>query len=285
VLSLTFNPVKFRMPQRATVSLQVSNPLGAADMIVNGENSLKGWGQQLYPDQSLLYVRGFDPQTQRYRYEVNQRFGETSPARSAIRAPVTLTALMRFDIGPTRERQLLTQQLDRGRYLPGTKVPEQFLRAMYAGGGIPNPMAQILRQQDSLKLTGPQADSIATINRWFTIRSDSIWAPVTKELGALPDRYDRDEAYDRWIRARRASIDLLAQIAPHVRGLLTAEQHRRLPPFVSGYLEPRYLASIRNGTASFTGGGMMPGMGGGGQIMIGGGGGGGAVTERVIIRQ
>ncbi|GLC25696.1 carboxypeptidase regulatory-like domain-containing protein [Roseisolibacter agri] len=285
VLSLTFNPVKFRMPQRATVSLQVSNPLGAADMLVNGENSLKGWGQQLFPDQSLLYVRGFDPQTQRYRYEVNQRFGETSPARSAIRAPVTLTALMRFDIGPTRERQLLTQQLDRGRYLPGTKVPEQFLRAMYAGGGVPNPMAQILRQQDSLKLTGPQADSIATINRWFTIKTDSIWAPVTKELGALPDRYDRDDAYDRWIRARRASIDLLAQVAPHVRGLLTADQHRKLPPFISGYLEPRYLASIRNGTASFTGGGMMPGLGGGGGAVMIGGGGGGVATERVIIRQ
>jgi hypothetical protein len=285
ILSLTFNPVKFRMPQRATVSLQVSNPLSAADMLLNGENSLKGWGQQLFPDQSLLYVRGFDPQTQRYRYEVNQRFGETSPARSAIRAPVTLTALMRFDIGPTRERQLLTQQLDRGRSTAGDRMPEQFLRAMYAGGGLPNPMAQILRQQDSLKLTGPQADSIATLNRWYTIKSDSIWTPVTRYLGALPEHYDRDDAYDRWMHARRASLDLLTQVAPHVRGLLTAEQHRKLPPFIAGYLEPRYLASIRSGTASFTGGGMLPGGGGGGgQVMIGGPGGGGG-GERIIIRQ
>ncbi|MDF1502541.1 TonB-dependent receptor [Roseisolibacter sp. H3M3-2] len=282
ILSLTFNPVKFRMPQRATVSLQVSNPLGAADMLLNGEDGLKGWGQQNFPDQSLLYVRGFDPQTQRYRYEVNQRFGETSPQRSAFRAPVTVTAMMRFDVGPTRERQLLTQQLDRGRRTNGTKAPEQLLRAMYAGGGIPNPMATILRQQDSLRLTGPQADSIATLNRWFTIRSDSIWTPVTKYLGALPDDYDHGAAYDRWLRARQASIDLLARLAPHVRGLLTADQHRRLPAFVAGYLEPRYLASIRSGTASFTGGGMMMG-GGGGQVMMGGGGGGG--VERVIIRQ
>ncbi len=285
ILSLTFNPVKFRMPQRASVSLQVSNPLGAADMLINGENSLKGWGQQVFPDQALLYVRGFDPRTQRYRYEVNQRFGETSPSRSVNRAPVTLTALMRFDIGPTRERQLLTQQLDRGRTRAGDRAPEQFLRAIYAGGGLPNPMAQILRQQDSLKLTGPQADSIATLNRRYTIASDSIWAPVVKHLGALPDRYDHDDAYDRWMQARRASIDLLTQLAPHVRGLLTAEQHRKLPAFIAGYLEPRYLASIRSGTASFTGGGMMMGgMGGGGQVMIGGGGGAG-VTERIIIRQ
>jgi hypothetical protein len=281
ILSLTFNPVKFRMPQRATVSLQVSNPLGAADMLLNGEGGLKGWGQQNFPDQSLLYVRGFDAQARRYRYEVNQRFGETSPQRSAFRAPVTVTALMRFDVGPTRERQLLTQQLDRGRRTNGTKAPEQLLRAMYAGGGLPNPMATILRSQDSLRLSGPQADSIATLNRWYTIRSDSIWAPVTRYLGALPDRYDHGDAYDRWLRARQASIDLLARLAPHVRGLLTAEQYRRLPAFVSGYLEPRYLASIRSGTASFTGGGMMMGGGGGPMVMSGGGGG----AERVIIRQ
>ena len=43
---------------------------------------------------------------------------------------------------------------------------------MYGTGGIQNPMAQILRQQDSLKLTGPQADSLATMNR-------SIGAPAT----------------------------------------------------------------------------------------------------------
>jgi hypothetical protein len=68
-----------------------------------------------------------------------------------------------------------------------------------------------------------------------------------------------------------------------VKGLLTAEQQRKLPPFVASYLEPRYLASIRSGTATFVGG-MFPGMGGpvtmGGPVMIGGGGG-----AQVRIRQ
>ena len=281
VLSLSLNPVKFRMPQRATVSFQVGNPLGAADMLLHGEDNLRGWGQSIRPDESLLYVRGFDPQTRRYRYEVNERFGATRPSSSALRAPVTLTALMRFDIGPTRERQLLMQQLDRGRRTAGTRTPEQLLRAIYAGGGIPNPMAAVLRQQDSLKLTGPQADSIASLNRWYSIRSDSVWTPVVQYLGALPDRYDHGDAYDRWLRARQASIDLLSQLAPHVRGLLTAEQYRKLPPFIASTLDTRYLASIRQGTATFTGGGMMAGGGGGGPTIIGGGGGG----ERIIIRQ
>ena len=33
-LNLSFNPVKFRMPYRANLSLQVANPLGAADLLV-----------------------------------------------------------------------------------------------------------------------------------------------------------------------------------------------------------------------------------------------------------
>jgi hypothetical protein len=238
------------------------------------------------PDASLLYVRGFDPSTNRYRYEVNQRFAATNPQFSAFRAPVTLTALLRFDVGPTRERQLLTQQLNRGRTLPGNKAPEPLLRAMYGqGGGIQNPLSTILRQQDSLHLTAKQADSIAALNRWYSIRLDSIWTPVAKYLGTLPDRYDEGVAYDRYMNARHATIDMLAKIGPEVKDLLTADQRRKLPAFVASYLEPRYLASIRSGTATFVGG-MFPGAGGpvtigGGPVFMGAGGGG----AQVIIRQ
>jgi hypothetical protein len=285
MLSLTLNPVKFRMPRRATISFQLSNPLGAADLLFNGSDNLRGWGQQPIPDQSLLYVRGFDPATQRYRYEVNERFGATRPSTSAFRTPVTLTAMMRFDLGPTRERQLLTQQLDRGRRTEGTKMAEPLLRAMLgSGGGLPNPLAAILRQQDSLRLTSEQADSIATMNRWYLIRLDSIWSPVAKYLAELPDRYDESVAYDRYLAARKGTVDLLSAIAPRVKRVLTDEQERNLPAFVTSYLEPRYLASIRSGTATYTGGGMMPGMMGPGNTMITGAGPGGGQTV-TIIRQ
>ena len=260
-LSFTFNPMRVRMPQRATLSFNVSNPLGAADLLLHGSNGLHGWGQPAMPDQSLLHVRGFDQSTGRYHYEVNQRFGATLPALSAFRLPVTLTAMLRFDVGPTRERQALTLQLDRGRRTQGQKLPEQFIRLVYGQGGVPNPMAQILRQQDSLKLTSTQADSIASINRRYSVRVDSIWAPVAKYLGELPDKYDQDAAYDRYLAARHASVDLLADLAPKVKQILTADQQRKLPPFVASYLEPRYLASVRSGTATFTGTPMLPGMG------------------------
>src|SRR5262249_15454450 len=69
-MSVSFNPLKVRMPQRATLSLMVGNPLGAADLLLHGESHPHGWGQASIPDARLLFVRGFDPVTRAYRYEV-----------------------------------------------------------------------------------------------------------------------------------------------------------------------------------------------------------------------
>jgi hypothetical protein len=277
-LNVSFNPTKIRLPQRATLSFSVSNPLGAADLLLHGQNGLHGWGQQSFPDQTLLYVRGFDAANDRYRYEVNPRFGSTNPQFSPFRSPVTLTMSLRVDVGPSRERQTLTQQLDRGRRTPGQRANEAMLKAMYGNGGVLNPMAQLLRQSDTLELTGPQADSLATMNRAYTIRLDSIWSGVARYLAGMPDEYDQGEAYGRYKRAREASVDLLIALAPRIDELLTPEQRRKLPPLVASHLDRRYLAGIRSGTVGNTGGGVF----GGGFVPFGGGGAGGG--DRIIIR-
>ena len=282
-LSISFNPMKVKMPQRTTISFSVANPLGGADLLLHGENKLHGWGQFANSDPTLLYVRGFNASTTgaggSYKYEVNPRFGSTNPQFQTFRAPVTLTMQLRVDLGPSRERQQLTQMLDRGRTREGQKAPEQLLKAVYGSGGILNPMAQILRQADTLELTGPQADSIATMNRAYTIRLDSIWTPVAKYLGGLPEEYDQGEAYRRYKVAREASVDLLIRLAPTLNALLTADQKRMLPPLVASHMDTRYLSGIRSGTAGNTGGGVF--MGG---FMGGGGGGGGGGGQRIEIR-
>jgi len=154
-------------------------------------------------------------------------------------------------------------------------MPEMMLRAMFGNGGIPNPLAAILRDQDTLHLTSAQADSIATMNRQYLIKLDAIWSPIVKEFTALPDHYDHDAIYDRYVVARRTTVDLLRDLAPRVRLLLNDAQFRRLPSFVASYLDTRYLASIRSGTAGIgTGGGPFGGfVPAGAQVMADGAGG------------
>ena len=56
-------------------------------------------------------------------------------------------------------------------FLSGAALGARFLYYyLYGqGGGLQNPLATILRQQDSLKLTAKQADSIASINRFSSL--------------------------------------------------------------------------------------------------------------------
>jgi hypothetical protein len=263
-LSISFNPIKLHLPQRANIQFQVSNPIGAADLLLHGEDNLRGWGQTVQPDATLLYVRGFNPVTQRYTYEVNQRFGSTKPSQTMIRQPVTVTAMMRFDLGPARERQLLTQQLDRGRRLAGQKASESQLNAMYGAGGVTiNPLAMILRQTDSLRLTSAQGDSLATMNRAYLITLNRLWAPVIKELAGLTDNYSHEQAYALYKKTREASVDELMKVAPRVKNVLTPAQRRKLPALVAAHLDPWYLKSIRSATVGGTAGGPFMFMGGG----------------------
>jgi hypothetical protein len=241
------------------VQFSLSNPIGAADLAVNGSGHLKGWGQSVSPDPSLLYVRGFDPMTNRFKYEVNQRFGATRPDLVVLRSPVVLTTSMKFDFGAMRERQSLAQQLGIGRTLPGTRYPEVLFRSTGVNS-VSNPMSVILRQQDSLHLTATQADSIAAMNRRYNYRSDSLWAPVARYFALLPEKYHEDEAFDRYRQARHAQVDMLMKIVPVLNDLLSAEQKRKLPQLVVNILDPRYLVSIRDGTSLYVGGNTPLGM-------------------------
>jgi hypothetical protein len=268
-MNISLNSVRLGLPQRTTISFQIQNPLVGIDRLLHGQDNIKGWGQVIQPAQQLLFVRGFDPATQSFKYEVNQRFGSTRPQQNAFQAMPSITMIVGLDVGPTRERQQLEQQLDRGRTRPGNKPSVQQLRGL-GNIGLVNPMQQILQQADTLKLTRVQADSLASMNRRYSVTADRIWLPVARELAALPDRYDHDLAYSKYREAREDQIDLLMELAPEIKRLLTPEQFRLLPAALQSGLDIRTLRAIRSGTAGQGGRGMGGGMGG-----FGGGGGGG----------
>ncbi len=247
-LALKFNPAKIGLPKRLTAQLTLSNPLAVADIAIHGRNEIHGWGQDIPPDANLLYVRGFDPATRQFRYDVNQRFGSTRPQQATTRALPFLSFGLSLDIGMTRERQLLTQRLDLGRAKPGNR---QMPEAMKQLGTqiIPNPMNMILQQQESLGLTRVQADSLAMLSYRFALFADSIWTPVSNELAGLPERYDHGSAYRRYVTARERTVDYLLTLVSSAKELLTPSQRRKLPPQISNYLDERVLRFLRSSSA------------------------------------
>ena len=246
-LSFAFNPQKIGLPKRASINFSINNPLGLADLIVHGQD-IHGWGQQIAPDPSLLFVRGFDPSTKHFKYDVNQRFGSTRPSASTTRQLPLISLRVQLDIGTPRERQFLTQRLDQGRGKPGTKATAPTLKSM-GSSTIPNPMALILQQPDSLKLTRKQADSLAVLSRLYTQKADALWSPVSKDLEALPDQYNDNKAYNEYVIAREKTVDYLMTLVPDVRKLLTATQKRKLPQQIMNYLDVRVLKFLRSSSS------------------------------------
>lgn len=248
-MSFQFNPQKIGLPKRTSVNFSINNPLGLADMLLHGDD-IHGWGMNIAPDPSLLYVRGFDPATKQYKYEVNQRFGSTRPTQSTIRQLPNVSLRVTLDVGVSRERQTLTQRLDIGRTKKdaGTKMTAPMLKSL-GSSTIPNPMALILQQPDSLKLTRKQADSLAVLSRLFTQKADAYWSPVSRALEALPDEYSHSVAYAQYVDAREKTVDYLITLVPDVRKLLTGTQKRKLPLQISNYLDVRVLKFLRSSSS------------------------------------
>lgn len=247
-----------KLPDRATISLGIANPLTGLDAMLHGSNNLRGWGAPSTTDPNLLYVRGFDQTAQRYIYDVNPRFGANRQASALNLAPMQLTLDVRLDVGPERERQDLFLRLRNGRGGRGSKMSEQQLKQMYIRS-YPNPFEQMLRQADSLGLSDEVADSIAILNKTYGKAIDSLWTPVAKYLSSLPEKYDLDEAYERVRTTENRSIDLMSIYGPAAKALLTDEQVRKLPAFIALFLDNQALRNIRPGRAGGGRGGFFGG--------------------------
>jgi hypothetical protein len=115
---------------------------------------------------------------------------------------------------------------EEGVFAETPKMPEMMWKQLYVRGPVLNPLAQILSNADSLQLTRVQADSVAALNRWYTVRLDSVWTPIAKEFAELPANYSQDAAYARYREGREASVDLLIKVVPHLKGMLSSAQHQ-----------------------------------------------------------
>jgi len=88
-----------RLQRRMTISIDGRNTLTGLDQLFHGRYNMKGWGEGRRADANLLEVRGFDPVSKSFIYEVNEGFGQTTRGPNALRSPFSLTLSARVLIG------------------------------------------------------------------------------------------------------------------------------------------------------------------------------------------
>jgi len=233
--------------QRAQLSLSLSNPLGGVDMLLHGANDLRGWGSQPFPDQTLYRVRGFNASTNTFVYEVNPRFGSSSPSTTGIRNPFRVSLSLTMELGHSTEAQRLELTLREKPALKGTRAPADTIKQRYMNStgttaGYMDIYRLLLgRFADSLALSRDQMEQLEKEDVALTAKADSIYGQLATYLAALPANYDEKAAVDR---AKAATDSLWAAIyaeKPFLLRVLTPGQIRRLPtPLLQMVTVPNY---------------------------------------------
>lgn len=255
---LNVRPSALGLDRRLTISLLTTNFLGGLDHLLHGADHLHGWGAFAQPDPTLLYLRGFDPATPAYRYQVNEHFGSTSGSALVFRAPFQIGLQLRYALGPDQARDRL-----RGIFGGGRGGPRGGMAGAGQGAGeaaadflarferlVPNPLTAILARRDTLRLTPEQAARLTTLrdslDRDNGALADSVRAAIDR-AGDRPDAARLFSDIRPRLQAGRANAQRALEAA---RRILTPEQWRALP------------ADVRSGRGPGMRGG--PGRGGAG---------------------
>ena len=212
--------------RRLNLMVSLVNPLAGADRLLHGSRNLKGWGQPDRPDGTLLYVRGFDPAGQRFIYEVNERFGDTQSARTALRNPFQIGMQVRLQLGPDRQRDMVMGALRRiGAGGTGRAFDVRTMLERVA----PNPITAILELRDTLALTDVQIRSLGAVADSLKMVTDSIAARLQAKADSLGSNADLRTIFPEIQPQLQEGRNAYLEAIESARLILTPEQFAKLP--------------------------------------------------------
>jgi len=222
---MNWRPTMLGLNRRLQVSVVTYNALRGIDELLHGTTNARGWGLATRPDNTLLYVTGFDPLARRYAYTVNERFGATGGSATAYRPPFQIGIQARFTIGPDRMRQALDALrggggmggamaamgggpgggpggISGGGFRGPVANPAQLIARI--DSALPNPAAVVLGMRDSLRLDSGQV-VLLTLLRDSLARRNGV---VMDSLRAIAEA-----------AGRSADVTVMMNLMPRLRPL------------------------------------------------------------------
>ncbi len=214
---------------RANLFISFANITGGLDELLHGENNLHGWGTFPLPDQLLYQVRGFDQNAKRFIYEVNPRFGSTSPATTTRRSPFRITLDLSLTLGRSPQEQQVEQNIRVKPHLVGTRATADSIQARFMKQQFSDIYAIMLHFADSLALSRDQVEAMQAEQKVLKAEADSIYAGLAAYLVALPANFDVPEAAKHVTDAGNAMWNKVYAEKAFLVKTLTPGQLRLLP--------------------------------------------------------
>jgi hypothetical protein len=234
---LNWRPAFAGATRRLTLSLLTVNLLGGLDQWLHGAANLHGWGFAAAPDPVLLYVRGFDPIAQRFRYNVNGRFGATAGANGGVTVPFQIAIQAHLLVGfipPSRRvRALLGAPATPGAGGGGGGgggLPPDF--AARLAQALPNPLPAILGYRDSLQLTPDQIARLQAVSDSLDAATRDLADSLQAESQRAGERADPTALYERMRPRLAEGRRRIRHALQAAQSVLTPDQWAKLPDAV-----------------------------------------------------
>jgi hypothetical protein len=205
------------------------NPLAGIDQMVNGANNMKGWGTRAMPDPVLLVPRGFDATQQRFRYDVNPRFGDTRAFRTLSRSPFRITLDFSVNFSTPYDVQQLRRALEpvkvRGNWerRSADSIMAYYLR------NTSNIHRLLLAESDSLFLTSEQQQALLKADSIFSDSVRKIYRPLGEFLANQPNGQPGKAALDSANTTDKAYWVIFWEQVDVAVPILTPQQKELLP--------------------------------------------------------
>jgi hypothetical protein len=216
--------------RRVTLSVQMNNVFSGADLLLHGPDHLHGWGAFNQPDERLLYVRGFDPATQQFKYAVNERFGVSRPNQTYMLQPLQLTLRANVNLGS------VGSPMGKPGAKPGASggMSADMMRARLART-IPNPFRRTIELEDSLALAldSAQLAKLKLHGDAFQLHADSIVMKLATIMSAPLTGPGAADVAARVRTETDAGQTLEKGAIADLRTILTDAQFAKLPVSVT----------------------------------------------------
>lgn len=226
-------PIPSRWMRRVTANVYLQNVLGGVDQLVNGSD-LRGWGSQAQPDPVLLVPRGFDPNANAFRYDVNPRFAETRPARSLVRTPFRLSIDFSVDLSVDYDLQQLRRALEpvRGADRQWTRRGADSITAFYLGN-TSSLHKLLMSESDSLFLSTSQYERLRVADSVFSAQVRGVFRPLGEFLAAGGDAPPGKVQLDSVQAAQKAYWKIFWRQPEIADSVLTPAQKELMPTLKS----------------------------------------------------
>ena len=225
--------------RRATMNVVFENPLAGLDQLLHGASGLRGWGSQAQPDPVLLLPRGYDNTANRFRYDVNPRFGDTRAFRTLSRIPFRVVVDVQMDLSVPYDLQTLRRALEpmksrdaKTKQVTWSRRGADSIADLYLSR-TSNLHRMLLAESDSLFLTKEQIGQLLAADSVYSAKIRDLYVPLARFLAEQKDGVAGKAALDSVQATTKLYWPIFWEQVDVVQPIVQPQQRELLPFLVN----------------------------------------------------